>query len=72
MPWLINTDYKVIRSHNYKYIHWVQHPDKNELYDISKDSLEMNNLFYKEEHQILINKLKIDLVNLMGKANGVY
>ncbi len=71
MPWLINTDYKVIRSGNYKYIHWTQHSEKNELYDISKDALEMENLIEKIELKPIINQLKKELIALIGKANAI-
>jgi len=64
-------DYKVIRSGNYKYIHWVRYPEKNELYDIEKDSLEMENLINKIELQPVINQLKKELIVLIGKASGI-
>jgi len=71
MSWLINTDYKVIRSSNYKYIHWVQHPNKNELYDLVKDPLEMNNLAKETSLQTKKEALKKELIQLVAKANGL-
>jgi len=71
MPWLINTDYKVLRSGKYKYIHWVQHANKNELYNIEKDPLEMENLIGKMEVEILENQLRKELMILVGKAAGL-
>jgi len=42
-PWLVDMDYRAIRTDRYKYIHWMQHPDENELYDLVDDPLEMEN-----------------------------
>ena len=71
MPWLINTDYKVIRSGKYKYIHWVQHPDKKELYDLELDPLEMKNLVTEPSMITLIASLQKELIQLIGEANGL-
>ena len=43
-PWLLDMDYRAIRTAQYKYIHWMQHPDENELYDLSEDPFETRNL----------------------------
>ena len=42
--WLVDMDYKAIRTQRYKYIHWMQHPDENELYDLESDPYEVQNL----------------------------
>ena len=43
-PWLVDMDYRALRTDRYKYIHWMQHPDENELYDLEADPFEKNNL----------------------------
>jgi N-acetylglucosamine-6-sulfatase len=43
-PWLLDMDYRAIRTMQYKYIHWMQHPDENELYDLVEDPFETRNL----------------------------
>jgi N-acetylglucosamine-6-sulfatase len=43
-PWLVDMDYRAIRTSRYKYIHWMQHPDENELYDLVEDPYETRNL----------------------------
>ena len=43
-PWLLDMDYRAIRTSRYKYIHWMQHPDENELYDLVEDPYETENL----------------------------
>ena len=42
-PWLVDMDYRAIRTERYKYIHWMQHPGENELYDLVEDPYEMDN-----------------------------
>ena len=43
-PWLVDMDYRAMRTKRYKYIHWMQHPEENELYDLAEDPYEMKNL----------------------------
>ncbi|UCG84802.1 MAG: sulfatase [Gemmatimonadota bacterium] len=43
-PWLVDMDYRAIRTKQFKYIHWMQHPDENELYDLVEDPFETENL----------------------------
>lgn len=42
-PHLLDLDYRAIRTERYKYIHWIQHPDEDELYDLEADTLELRN-----------------------------
>jgi N-acetylglucosamine-6-sulfatase len=39
-PWLMDTDYKALRKGRYKFVHWIRHPDKDELYDLQADPFE--------------------------------
>lgn len=71
MPWLINTDYKVIREGDYKYIHWVRYPDKNELYNLKDDPFEMHNLIADQGVQSRLKKMKAELVQLVGEAISI-
>jgi arylsulfatase A-like enzyme len=43
-PHLLDMDYRAVRTTRYKYIHWIKHPDMDELYDLERDSLELHNL----------------------------
>ncbi len=71
MPWMIGTSYKAIRKGNYKYIHWIYQPDKNELYDLKTDPFELDNLANAPQHQMLVKKLQAELLLLTGKAVGI-
>jgi N-acetylglucosamine-6-sulfatase len=39
----MDMDYRAIRTDRYKYIHWVRHPDLDELYDLESDPYEVEN-----------------------------
>lgn len=43
-PWLLDMDYRAVRTSRYKYVHWMQHPDESELYDLVEDHYETQNL----------------------------
>ncbi len=43
-PWLLDMDYRALRTSRYKYIHWMHHPDEPELYDLVEDPFETRNL----------------------------
>ncbi len=43
-PWLVDMDYRAVRSDRWKYIHWMQHPTEGELYDLRNDPFEKRNL----------------------------
>lgn len=43
-PHLVDMDYRAVRTGRYKYIHWMHHPEQDELYDLQADPLERENL----------------------------
>lgn len=43
-PWLVDMDYRALRTDRYKYVHWMHYPDEPELYDLQEDPYEMKNL----------------------------
>ena len=68
MPWILDVDYRAIRTERHKLIHWVQYPDLDELYDLKADPLEMTNLAGHKETQALQSKLRESLLQLIGSS----
>ena len=53
-----------IRNKRYKLIHFYYDIDVWELYDLQEDPNELKNLFYSDDHQNIVKKLKKELYNL--------
>jgi arylsulfatase A-like enzyme len=64
-------DYRAIRTGRYKYIHWVQHPEQDELYDLESDSLELRNLARDPAFRDRKAELQSDLGRLVLHAIGL-
>ena len=71
MPWLINTDYKAVRMGHYKYIRWLRHENRDELYDLNNDPYEMNNLINDPAHSTTLPQLKSELAKLVAESLGL-
>ena len=71
MPWLVDMDYRAIRGERYKYIHWMQHPDENELYDLTEDPYEMNNLYENDAYAGVVADMREKLDDGVLKAMGL-
>jgi N-acetylglucosamine-6-sulfatase len=71
MPWLMDTDYKALRTEKYKYIHWFKHESRNELYDLERDPFEMNNLFGNESMRSVVDELEELLAEEVVKTFGI-
>lgn len=69
MPWLMDMDYRAVRTAEYKYIHWVQHED--ELYDLIADPLELHNLIADPEMAGVVEELRQELGRLSLEALGL-
>lgn len=68
MPWLMDADYKCIRTTRYKLIHWVQHPQLDELYDLAQDPFERVNLASAPSHHRIAKELRSRLRGLVADA----
>lgn len=71
-PWLIDTDYKALRNERYKYIHWIRHPEKDELYDLEKDPYELTNLFHQTAYGKIAQKMKTELARQVAASVGLF
>ena len=71
MPWLLDMDYRAIRTERYKYIHWMRHPDENELYDLEKDPYELTNLIDEPTLDAVKAELRAELKVKILEAMGL-
>lgn len=60
-PHLMDLDYRALRTPRYKYIHWVRHPDLDELYDLETDPFEMRNLAHERSAASIRARLRTEL-----------
>lgn len=70
-PWLMDMDYRAVRTDRYKLIHWIQHPDEQELYDLQEDPYEMHNLIDDPKTQDLLDEMRTELARLVVQAMGL-
>ena len=60
-PWLVDMDYRAIRTERYKYIHWMQHPNEGELYDLVEDPFETRNLIAEPGMTDVLRDLRAEM-----------
>jgi arylsulfatase A-like enzyme len=70
-PHLLDMDYRALRTSRYKYIHWIQHPDQDELYDLESDTLELRNLAADPGFRTVKTELKAELGRRVLHAIGL-
>ncbi len=68
---LVDMDYRLIRTDRYKYIHWMQHPGMDELYDLESDPYEIDNRAADPALADLRDRLRADLGRLVLEALGL-
>jgi N-acetylglucosamine-6-sulfatase len=71
MPWLIDMDYRAVRTDRYKYVHWMKHPGEDELYDLEADPHEMRNLADDAAMSNVRDNLRARLGQLVLEAMGL-
>jgi N-acetylglucosamine-6-sulfatase len=67
-PWVLDADYKAIRTDRHKLIHWIQHPEFDELYDLQLDPREERNLIGEPEHRPIAAGLRSELGQLVQES----
>jgi len=71
MPWLVDMDYRVVRTAKYKYIHWVHHPELDELYDLEADPFEIDNRVDDRAFAGVRRELRAQLGGLVLESLGL-
>ena len=61
MPWLVDMDYRAVRTDRFKYIPWTRHPGENELYDLVEDPFEMSNRFTDPDYAAVVTDMRLRL-----------
>lgn len=70
-PWLVDLDYKAIRTVRHKYVHWVQYPDEGELYDLAADPYERRNLIHDPAMKGVVEDLRAEMARAVVDAIGI-
>jgi arylsulfatase A-like enzyme len=68
LPWVLDADYRAIRTNRHKLIHWVQHPEFDELYDLTEDPHEERNVIKEQANRRTVEGLHADLGKLVQQS----
>jgi N-acetylglucosamine-6-sulfatase len=60
-PWLLDMDYRALRTERYKYIHWMHYPQEAELYDLVEDPFETRNLINEPQMAGVVQDLRAQM-----------
>jgi N-acetylglucosamine-6-sulfatase len=60
--------YQAVRTERHKYIHYLELPGMDELYDLEADPFERNNLIGTEEGERLLPGLQAELARLQQES----
>jgi N-acetylglucosamine-6-sulfatase len=70
-PWLLDMDYRALRTDRYKYIHWMHYPDEGELYDLVEDPFETRNLIGNPQVADVVRDMRARLEVAVLEAMGL-
>ncbi|UCD23812.1 MAG: sulfatase [Gemmatimonadota bacterium] len=70
-PWLLDMDYRAIRTRDHKLIHWMQHPDEGELYDLVEDPYETRNVIDDPQYSATLQGLRAEMATAVLDALGL-
>ncbi|MDO8543235.1 MAG: sulfatase-like hydrolase/transferase [Opitutaceae bacterium] len=65
-----NMGYQTIRTEGWKYIHYVDLPDSDELYDLNRDLYEMRNVIAAKGNAAELANLKAELTRQLEATGG--
>jgi N-acetylglucosamine-6-sulfatase len=67
---MLRMGYQAVRTERWKYLHYVELPEMDELYDLASDPFEMNNLVQKPSSSRALDEMKIELKRLLKETAG--
>ncbi|HEX6943400.1 MAG TPA: sulfatase/phosphatase domain-containing protein, partial [Gemmatimonadaceae bacterium] len=67
-PRTLTMGYQAVRTDHYKYIHYLELPGMDELYDLQTDPFELNNLMGTDEGKRLLPALESQLARLQSET----
>jgi N-acetylglucosamine-6-sulfatase len=67
-PRIRNMGYQAVRTERYKYIHYLELPGMDELYDLEADPFELDNLIGSEAGRRLLPELQAELARLQRET----
>jgi N-acetylglucosamine-6-sulfatase len=67
-PRVLNMGYKAVRTHRYKYIHYVDLDGMDELYDLLADPYEMRNVIHDPRRQATVEQMQAELTRLLNEG----
>lgn len=69
-PRMRGLGYQAVRTDGWKYIHYVDLKDADELYDLNRDMFEMRNLATVPAHAAQLAKMKAELAKQLAATDG--
>ncbi|MDH5233681.1 MAG: sulfatase [Gemmatimonadota bacterium] len=67
-PRMLTMGYEAVRTERYKYIHYLELPGMDELYDLETDPFEMDNLIGSPRGRALLPELQAELARLQRES----
>jgi N-acetylglucosamine-6-sulfatase len=67
-PRMLTMEYQAVRTERYKYIHYLELPGADELYDLQTDPFEMDNLMATASRRDLLSDLTAELSRLQTES----
>lgn len=69
--WTVDTDYRAVIKDNHKYIKWLRHEGKDELYDLTLDPFELNNVIDDADKAAILDDMKQDMKRLVLESMSI-
>jgi N-acetylglucosamine-6-sulfatase len=69
-PRILTMGYQAVRTERYKYIHYLELPGMDEIYDLETDPFEMDNLVGSDAGRLLLPTLQQELARLLQESGA--